>query len=83
MFVFAIDLVYIWSYNNICVLFLFFKKLNVILKLFVCYDLVFVILIFSFTISTASSVNYEANKIYKTLNQIMVYNSLRRINDNK
>jgi hypothetical protein len=44
----------------------------------VCYDLVFVILIFSFIISTASSVNYEANKIYKTLNQIMVNNSLRR-----
>ncbi len=43
-----------------------------------CYDLVFVILIFSFIISTASSVNYEANKIYKTLNQIMVNNSLRR-----
>jgi hypothetical protein len=59
--------------------FYFFTKMTIILKLIIGYGFVFLTLTFLFIISTASSVNYEANKIYKLLNQIMVYNSLRRI----
>ncbi len=64
---------------NFCFSFFFFAKLTLILKFIVYYGLVFLISTFLFIISTASSVNYEANKIYKPLNKIMVYNSLRRI----
>jgi hypothetical protein len=59
--------------------FCFFAELNIILKLFAVYGLFTVISAFLFIISTASSVNYEANKIYKHLNQIMAYYSSDRI----
>jgi hypothetical protein len=64
---------------NFYTYFCFFAELNIILKPFVVYGLVTGISIFLFIISTASSVNYEANKIYKHLNQIMVYYSLNHI----
>jgi hypothetical protein len=59
--------------------FFFFAELTIILKVFFGYAFVLITSIFLFIISNASSVNYEANKIYKLLNQIIVYNSLRRI----
>jgi hypothetical protein len=59
--------------------FFFFAELTIVLKVFFGYAFVLITSIFLFIISTASSVNYEANKIYKLLNQIMVYNSLGRI----
>jgi hypothetical protein len=51
----------------------------IISKLVVGYGLGFLALTFLLIISTASSVNYEANKIYKLLNQIIFYYGLRRI----
>jgi hypothetical protein len=62
-----------------CSYFLFFAKLILILKLIIGYGFAFITLTFLFIISTASSVNYEANKIYKHLNQVIVYYGLRRI----
>jgi hypothetical protein len=61
------------------ILFLIFRKMTIILKLIIGYGFVFLTLTFLFIIRTASSVQCEANKIYKLLNQIKVYNSLRRI----
>jgi len=59
--------------------FYFFAELNIILKAFAVYGLFIVITAFLFIISTASSVNFEANKIYKHLNQISAHYSLNRI----
>jgi hypothetical protein len=70
MFGFVINF---WTY------FCFFAEINIILKSFAVYGLVTVISTFLFIINTVSSVNYEANKSYKHLNQIMVYYSLDRI----
>jgi hypothetical protein len=57
----------------------FFANLTLILKPFIAYGLVLFITHILFLLTIASSVNYKANKIYKLLNQIMVYYSLRRI----
>jgi hypothetical protein len=79
----SLYLLTIWLSFGALIIFLsyfyFFSKLNIILNLFFGYGLTFVTSTFLFIISTASSVNYEANKIYKLLNHVMVYNSLRRI----
>jgi len=56
-----------------------FVDLNIILKLVSGYGSVLFILIFIFIISTASSVNYEANQIYKPLNHIMANQSFKRL----
>jgi hypothetical protein len=53
----------------------FFSEMTVILKLMSGYFTAFTFLAFLFIIINASSVNYEANKMYKLLNHIMVYNS--------
>ncbi len=41
--------------------------------------IIFAFLAFLYLITNASSVNYEANKMYKLLNHIMVYNSSSRL----
>jgi hypothetical protein len=64
---------------NFTTYFYFFAKLSLIIKLIVGYGLGFIILMFFITLISASSVNYEANKTYKLLNHIMVYNSFYRI----
>ena len=38
------------------------------------YSIVVVIIAFIFIMNTTSSVNYEANKSYKLLNSVMVFN---------
>jgi hypothetical protein len=53
---------------------LFFVKMTVTQKLISGYRAAFTFLGFLFLITNASSVNYEANKMYKLLNHIMVYN---------
>jgi len=53
---------------------LFFAQTTVIFKLTVGYGTALAFLLFLFIITNASSVNYEANKMYKLLNHIMVYN---------
>ncbi len=58
---------------------LFFAQMNFINKLISGYCTVFAFLAFLFIITNAFSVNYEANKMYKLLNHIMVYNSLSRL----
>jgi hypothetical protein len=57
----------------------FFSEMNLINKLMSGYSTVFAFLAFIFIITNASSVNYEANKMYKLLNHIMVYNSSSRL----
>jgi hypothetical protein len=57
----------------------FFSEMTVILKLMSGYFTAFTFQAFLFIITNASSVNYEANKMYKLLNQIMVYNSSSRL----
>jgi hypothetical protein len=64
--------------NFILYVFLF-ADLNIIFKLICGYISVLFILIFIFIISTASSVNYEANKIYKPLNHIMAKQTFKRL----
>ncbi len=54
---------------------LYFGKMTVTLKSIVGYFTALTFLGFLFIIINASSVNYEANKMYKLLNHIMVYNS--------
>ncbi len=56
-----------------------FADLNIMYKLIAGYGSALLILIFIFIISTASSVNYEANKIYKPLNHIMANQSFKRL----
>jgi hypothetical protein len=53
--------------------------LNIIFRFLAGYVSVLFILIFIFIVSTASSVNYEANKIYKPLNHIMANQSFKRL----
>jgi hypothetical protein len=56
-----------------------FTDLDIIFKLITGYGSALLILIFTFTISSASSVNYEANKVYKPLNHIMANQSFKRL----
>jgi hypothetical protein len=58
---------------------LFFAEMTVINKLIGVYGVAFAFLFSLFIITNASSVNYEANKMYNLLNHIMVYNSLSRL----
>jgi hypothetical protein len=80
----SLYLLSIWVFLGSIIIFLsyfcFFGELTIILKLFVGYGFGFATLTFLFIISTASSVNYETNKIYKPLNQVMANYRLRRIN---
>ena len=50
-----------------------FSETTIILKLMISYTLLQFIIIFIIVINTASSVNFEANKIYLLLNRLMVY----------
>jgi hypothetical protein len=54
---------------------LFFTEMTVTQKLISGYRATFTFLGFLYLITNASSVNYEANKMYELLNHIMVYNS--------
>jgi hypothetical protein len=56
-----------------------FSKMTVSQKFISGYRVTIVFLGFLYIITNASSVNYEANKMYKLLNHIMVYNSLSRL----
>jgi hypothetical protein len=58
---------------------LFFTDMTVTQKVISGYSVTIVFLGFLYLITNASSVNYEANKIYKLLNHIMVYNSSSRL----
>jgi hypothetical protein len=58
---------------------LFFAEMTVISKFNNAYGAAFAFLGFLYIITNASSVNYEANKMYKLLNHIMVYNSWSRL----
>jgi hypothetical protein len=60
--------------------FFFFWRIDYNFESFCCLYFSFTILTFLFIMSTASSVNYEANKIYKPLNQVMANYRLRRNN---
>jgi hypothetical protein len=60
---------------DLCVL--IFAELNIIMRSFIFYSFILLSLLFLFIINTASSLNYSANKVYKPLNQIMVYHRLR------
>ena len=66
------------SVINLTLYFLLFFKFNLIMKTLFAYVLSLIIMKFVFIMNTASSVNYEANKSYKLLNSIMVFNN--RIN---
>jgi hypothetical protein len=74
----SIWLIFIAFVNFILYIFLF-ADLDIIFKLIAGYGSALFILIFIFIISTASSVNYEANKIYKPLNHIMANQSFKRL----
>jgi hypothetical protein len=56
-----------------------FTDLKIIFKLIVSYCFALFFLIFIFIISTASSVNYEANQIYKPFNYIMANQNFKRL----
>ncbi len=58
---------------------LFFAEMTVINKLMIGYGATCVFLFVLFLITNATSVNYEANKMYRLLNHIMVYNRLSRL----
>ena len=58
---------------------LFFTEMTVTQKFISGYRATFTFLGFLYLITNASSVNYEANKMYKLLNHIMVYNSSSRL----
>jgi hypothetical protein len=58
---------------------LFFVEMTVTHKLISGYRAALGFLGFLFIITNASSVNFEANKMYKLLNHIMVYNSSSRL----
>ena len=66
------------SVINLILYFVLFFKFNLIMKSLFAYILLLIIMKFVFIMNTASSVNYEANKSYKLLNSIMVFNN--RIN---
>jgi hypothetical protein len=57
----------------------FFAKMTVTQRLVAGYRAAFPFTCFLFIITNVSSVNYEANKMYKLLNHIMVYNSSSRL----
>jgi hypothetical protein len=57
----------------------FFAEMDVTQKLIAGYGISFPFLAFLFILNNASSVNFEANKMYKLLNRIMVYNSSSRL----
>jgi hypothetical protein len=57
----------------------FFAEMTVTQKLIAGYRAAFLFLSFLFILTNASSVNFEANKMYKLLNHIMVYNSSSRL----
>jgi hypothetical protein len=63
------------SFLNFSLYSLYFGKMTLTLKLMGGYGVALGFLCFLFIITNASSVNYEANKMYKLLNHIMVYNS--------
>jgi hypothetical protein len=67
------------AFINFSLYHLFFAEMTVILKLMTGYSTAFAFLGVLFIISNASSVNYEANKMYKLLNHIMVYNRSSRL----
>jgi hypothetical protein len=73
----------VWLMSGTLIIFslynLFFGEMTVILKLMTGYCAAFAFLGFLFTITNASSVNFEANKMYKLLNHIMVYNSCSQL----
>jgi hypothetical protein len=56
-----------------------FADSDIVFKFILSYASAVVILIFILIISTASSVNHEANKIYKPLNHIMANQSFKRL----
>jgi hypothetical protein len=58
---------------------LFFTEMTVTQKVISGYRATILFVGFLFIITNASSVNYEANKMYKLLNHIMVYNSSSRL----
>ncbi len=64
---------------NLALYVFLFADLNIIFKLIAGYGSVLFILIFIFIVSNASSVNYEANKIYKPLNHIMANQRYKRL----
>ena len=68
-----------------CLYFMLFIEMNIILKYLIGYFVILIIISFLFIINTVSSVNYEANKSYKLLNSIMVFNirNHRKIMDKK
>jgi len=57
-----------------CLYFSSFIQMNKLVKCLIEYFVIIIIISFLFIINTVSSVNYEANKSYKLLNSIMVYN---------
>jgi hypothetical protein len=77
-YLFSIWLIFVALVNFTLYVFLF-TDLNIIYMLIAGYGSVLFILIFIFIISTASSVNYEANKIYKPLNHIMAHQSFKTL----
>jgi hypothetical protein len=62
-----------------------FMEINKPVKYIIGYMITIVIISFLFIMNTASSVNYEANKSYKLLNSIMVFNirNLKKIMERK
>jgi len=54
---------------------LLFVEMNIFVKTIISCFVIFLFLIFIMIINTASSVNYEANKIYKILNQMIASQS--------
>jgi len=67
----------IWLLVGICIVVLLyiiiFIEMNIICRILLIYATGVQVLIFLFIINTTSSVNFEANKSYKLLNQLMVY----------
>jgi hypothetical protein len=67
------------TYINFYLYPLFFVEMTVINKSICGYGTAFAFLAFLYLIINASSINYEANKMYKLLNHITVYNSSSRL----
>jgi hypothetical protein len=59
---------------------LLFVEINFIQKLIVVYISILLSTTFLLIINTASSVNYEANKVYKLLNRVMILNNIGLFN---
>jgi hypothetical protein len=59
---------------------LLFVEINFTQKLIVVYISILLSTTFLLIINTASSVNYEANKVYKLLNRVMILNNIGLFN---